>query len=47
MAMSATIPTNSEVSDSPDVRARRGDLFLAKVEVASSNLVYRSLEIPV
>jgi hypothetical protein len=47
MAMPATILANSEVLGPPDVGARRGDLFLAKVEVASSNLVYRSLEIPV
>ena len=44
--MSATIPVNSEVSRSPGAGARRGDLFLAKVEVASSNLVYRSTQTP-
>ena len=45
--MLAPIPTNSEVLESPGAGARLGDLFLAKVEVASSNLVYRSHEIPV
>jgi len=45
--MSATIPANAEDLGSPDVGVRRGDRLLAKVEVASSNLVYRSLEIPV
>jgi hypothetical protein len=44
--MSATIPANPGVPGSPVVGAWRDDLFLAKVEVASSNLVYRSHKIP-